>query len=291
MDKRNVTALFLIMFFHFQTLMAEEDTPTTKEELPIAENTLLTEEDKPMITDKTNQDQEPKILEENSTSKQNTSHKNVTPPKGLHIYIRKAQEHDVESNIITAYNALRTGQNEAAVYLYKKVLSSHPNNIDAMLGLAVSYQSNKEFANANKLYVKLLRRGNQEQYIIQNLAKSLYEQNSNQSLDILLQLHSAIPRSDVISSQIAIFYLKRNTPEKAIPFLQEAIKLSPHNILYYYNLGLALEKSGMPNKAQSTYIRALEILENKESTSSSMDSYSLIHTRLMSITSSSHRRH
>ena len=204
-------------------------------------------------------------------------------PKGLHVYVRRSDSADTNILMRKAYSALNKGNNEAAIQVYKQILISSPDNTDATLGLAVAYQSNKEYSNANKLYVKLIKNGHKEPHIIQNLSKSLYEQNSKQSFDILMQLHDTLPDSDIVASQIAIFHMQRANHVEAIPFLRKAIFLSPKKISYRYNLGIALEKTGQNSSAQETYMKALEILENKEDNSSSMDNYSLIHSRLTTL--------
>ena len=93
------------------------------------------------------------------------------------------------------------------------------------------------------------------------LGARTYVRNRDWKDDLTLALATLkdSPGSPLINARAAVLYRKEGEEDKAIPYLQQAIRSRPDYAPYYYELGLSYSRKGMPEQAIEQYRRALEI--------------------------------
>lgn len=99
---------------------------------------------------------------------------------------------------------------------YEKVLAQQPNNVDAVLGMS-------------RMNVKAQRMVDAEQ-----------------GYDRALKLS---PKSPAVLSEVGQFYAQQQRWDKAIPLLQEAQRIEPHEKNHQFTLAVALTKAGRTTEA------------------------------------------
>lgn len=99
---------------------------------------------------------------------------------------------------------------------YEKVLAQQPNNVDAVLGMS-------------RMNVKAQRMVDAEQ-----------------GYDRALKLS---PKSPAVLSEVGQFYAQQQRWDKAVPMLQEAQRIEPHEKNHQFVLGVALTKAGRTTEA------------------------------------------
>ncbi len=166
----------------------------------------------------------------------------------------KALNLDVKEKEKLAYNAALTGQYEAAIELYKQVLSIEPDNSYDKFSLAVVYQRIGQFRQAKTLYYQLLKTNptNQEE-IIGNLLSVLVEESPRDAVYLLSRLTVQNPGSAYIFAQAAVAYDRIKNYDQAIILLQKAISIDPNNADYQYNLAVIYDKTSQFQKALDMY--------------------------------------
>ncbi len=166
----------------------------------------------------------------------------------------KALNLDVKEKEKLAYNAALTGQYEAAIELYKQVLSIEPDNSYDKFSLAVVYQKIGQFRQAKTLYYQLLKTNptNQEE-IIGNLLSVLVEESPRDAVYLLSRLTVQNPGSAYIFAQAAVAYDRIKNYDQAIILLQKAISIDPTNADYQYNLAVIYDKTSQFQKALDMY--------------------------------------
>lgn len=107
---------------------------------------------------------------------------------------------------------------------YEKVLVREPNNVDAVMGMA-------------RLNVK---------------AQRMVDAEQGYSLAMKLQ-----PKSTLVLSEVGQFYAQQQRWDRAIPLLQEAQRIEPHEKSHQYKLAVALTKAGRTSDALPHFTEAV----------------------------------
>jgi Flp pilus assembly protein TadD len=110
------------------------------------------------------------------------------------------------------------GQIAEARQSYENVLTSNPNNIDALLGLARVEQKAGRLAEAEKRYLQVM------------------------------QLNPDSARAKHVVGQ---YYAEQKRSNEAIELLEEAVDVEPSNPSFRYDLGMALVNAGQTNEGLS----------------------------------------
>jgi tetratricopeptide (TPR) repeat protein len=177
-------------------------------------------------------------------------------PSDMDITVTDSKELnlDVKEKEKLAYNAALTGQYEAAIELYKQVLSIEPENFYSKFSLAVVYQKIGQFRQAKTLYYQLLKTNptNQEE-IIGNLLSVLVEESPRDAVYLLSRLTVQNPGSAYIFAQAAVAYDRIKNYDQAITLLQKAISIDPDKADYQYNLAVIYDKTSQFQKASEMY--------------------------------------
>lgn len=165
---------------------------------------------------------------------------------------------DLNYELQRAYNALISGNTDAAIQIYQQVLSNDPNNTNALFGLAATYHRLGQTERAKPLYRKLLRLEPTHREGLNNFLALAAEESPEQALEELYLLEKRNPGFSPIPAQIAVIYQKTGRTEEAVAKMTQAISLSPENLTYKYNLAILFDKAGKNADAAALYSQLLE---------------------------------
>jgi len=147
-------------------------------------------------------------------------------------YSRRAAEMDDQvplTYVVLAHIHTLTGNHDLAIQEFQRALSLDPKNADALNELAVSYQNEGRFAEAEAAYIKA----------------------------------AALRPDDWMGyNALGIFYENNGHPQQAIPEFLHALELTPDNAWPYTNLALAyqdLDDPRMLGKAETALKKSIAI--------------------------------
>ena len=162
------------------------------------------------------------------------------------------------SNLHKAYNAFKDGDYEVAIKYYDSALKEKPDSVEAVFGLATSYQMLLQYDQAIEMYLKLLEKNYSRKKVVANLLMALSHKSHKEALDILLSINDKILGYYDILAQIGVIYIKLGDDSRAISALSRAYELAPSNGLIAYNLGTLYDKSGNIDYAKHFYEQAIK---------------------------------
>lgn len=163
-----------------------------------------------------------------------------------------------------AYNAINSGQNEAAIETYKNILTNTPDNTQALFGLATLYHRARQLDKARPLYSRLLTISPQHRDGFNNFLVLLADEAPHEALAEMEKLEAKNPGFSTIPAQMAIIYQKLGEPDKATEKMFRAVALAPENLTYRYNLAIMLDKQKKYDEAAKLYRQLIEAVERGE---------------------------
>lgn len=173
----------------------------------------------------------------------------------LDLSVDSSRYHITNTNVALekAFNALSSGQIEIAAQLYKQVIAKDAGSIEALFGLATTYQRSKQYSQAHKLYLDILEIDPEHREALNNFIVLLSEESPEEALAELKKLEVINPELSPIQAQIAMVHVRLEQYDKAILHFRRAIALSPENLSYRYNLAIVLDKLEYYDQAQMLY--------------------------------------
>ncbi len=171
---------------------------------------------------------------------------------------------NIDYELEKAYNALNSGQSEAAMGTYQNILENAPNNTQAIFGLATLYHRARQFDKARPLYGRLLNIDPQHRDGFNNFLVLLADEAPLEALAELEKLEDQNPGFSTIPAQIAVIYQKIGNSDKAIGKMFRAVSLAPENLTYRYNLAIMLDKQKNYDEAAKLYRQLIEASERGE---------------------------
>ena len=159
-----------------------------------------------------------------------------------------------------ATNKHKAGLYREAQALYKKILKSQPQHIDANYMLGTLYAEQGEINNALKYMSVAEELAPGSQYIKNNLGNvyrmrgdyEMAEEKYNEALSIQPDMIEAL-------NNLAIVHRRLNQTSQAISLYKNAISLSPNFVEANYNLGKSYWDEGQYEDAKACFQRVLEI--------------------------------
>lgn len=165
---------------------------------------------------------------------------------------------NVEERLNQAYEALMLGQTESAVTMYRGVLMQEPRHKLAMFGLATSLHRNGQYSQAQKAYAELLAYYPNYTDGLNNFFALMSEMAPGEAIQQLEVLAKRNPDFSAIPAQLGMVYLKNGEYERAVGSFARAVSLAPENIMYRYNMAIALDKMEQWPEAARLYQQVLE---------------------------------
>ncbi len=183
---------------------------------------------------------------------------------GASVAVRR-QSFDVNYELDKAYNALIRGNTEIAVQIYRDVLNAEPNNKYALFGLATTYHKLGMTKQARPIYGRLLELDPYNKEALNNFLALVGEEAPESAILYLEQLKGQNSDFSPIYAQLASLYSKQNNNQLAIENMQEAILISPENLVYQYNLAVMYDKAKQGDRAAMLYRQLVKSgLDGKE---------------------------
>jgi len=180
----------------------------------------------------------------------------LRPEIELSLSVRDKPANAIEY-LYVAYDALTVGQLESATAYYKKVLLQHPENQDALFGLAVSYHKGGQLEQAREAYIELIQLNRTHRKALSNFIMLAAQEAPEAALLELKELEKSNPEFSPIPAQIAMIYIEKRDFKMAAKHLTRAAILEPENLEYRYNLALVMEIMGSKNVAARLYYQIL----------------------------------
>lgn len=160
---------------------------------------------------------------------------------------------DTNYELNRAYTALMGGETETATSIYKNILSSEPNNEDALFGLGSIYHRAGDLDKARPFYGQLLKQNPQHREGLNNFMALIGDEAPQEALAELERLEQRNPDFSPIPAQQAILLQKLGFKEQARDKILRAIELAPENLTYKLNLAVMLDNSGHYTDAAALY--------------------------------------
>jgi tetratricopeptide (TPR) repeat protein len=155
-----------------------------------------------------------------------------------------------------AYLAYRGANLDEAQQLYRKILESDANNLDALLGLAVIAQQQGEEALASQYYSKVLALAPDNMLANVGISSLIADHEGEKRLKILLDNHKD---SAFLHFALGNRYAEQSRWEAAQQAYFEAFALEPGNAEFAFNLAISLDHLGQGKLAAQYYRRALQL--------------------------------
>lgn len=159
-----------------------------------------------------------------------------------------------------AINKHKSGQHAVAQSLYKKIIKSYPDHIDANYMLGTSLAETGQATAALKYVKQAELQAPDSQYIKNNLGNVYrmlgdYENASQKYRDAL----SIQPDMTQALNNLAIVQRRLNDNQQAIALYKRAIAAKPEFVEAHYNLGKSYWDEGQYDNALACYQRVLEL--------------------------------
>lgn len=171
---------------------------------------------------------------------------------GLKISMHR-QGFDSNIELNRAYEALIAGDSEIATDIYQNIIAAEPRNQDALFGLAATYHRAGELAKARPLYGALLRVNPNHREGLNNFLVLVSDEAPEEALFELQKLATRNPEFSPIRAQMALLLEKLGQHELARQEILKAIRITPENLVYKYNLAVMMDRQGHYADASALY--------------------------------------
>ncbi len=165
----------------------------------------------------------------------------------------KRPSYDVNYELEKAYNAVLSGDIEEAIDIYKEALSISPRNKTGLFGLATTYHRIGSLDNARALYARLLEIEPDHTEGLNNFLALVAEESPEEALPELQVLAAKHPSFSPILAQLGVLYQQLGDYNQARSNMMQAVRLSPENMTYRYNLAIMLDQQGAYAEAANVY--------------------------------------
>ncbi|MDX1975304.1 MAG: tetratricopeptide repeat protein [Rickettsiales bacterium] len=182
----------------------------------------------------------------------------VSSQFGVKMEVKNASPINWDYELEKAYNALISGNTDAAITIYRNILENDPDNKPALFGLATTLHRAGQLSKARELYAKLLSLAPDHRDALNNFLVLLADEAPEEALTQLSKLEKRNPDFSPIPAQMAVIYQKIGKPDKATEKMFRAIALAPENLTYRYNLAILLDKQKNYDEAAKLYRQILE---------------------------------
>jgi tetratricopeptide (TPR) repeat protein len=174
-----------------------------------------------------------------------------------------------ESDLLVhdAYADYKAGNFDSAAAAYQKVLITHPENRDALLGLAAIAQNKGNQQQANQYYLRVLK--NYPSDVIAKaalLASTNNKESAVENESLLKSMISDSPDTADLHFVLGNVFASTSRWNDAQQSFFEAFRLDNENANYAYNLAVSLDHLGKTQAALQYYRLAMELAESSSVT-------------------------
>jgi Tfp pilus assembly protein PilF len=175
-------------------------------------------------------------------------------------------EPSLNPQLVSAYDALRSGDYGGSRQQYRAVLVSDPMNLDAELGLATIAATTGNSAEAYSHYRRALELDPQDPVAAAGIAALRANDNIPVSESQLKAQIAANPASSAAQAALGQFYTTQGRWSEAQQAFFEAFRLESRSPDHAYNLAVSLEHLEQPGLARSYYEKSLALATEQPAT-------------------------
>jgi tetratricopeptide (TPR) repeat protein len=151
------------------------------------------------------------------------------------------------------------GKNDLAISYFQAGLSSNPNDVILLNGLAMAYKGKNDLKKAEDLLVQANRLNPMESATYNNLGTVYFQKGEMERARSYVQRALEIdPQNASARANLGAIFYKLNQWEEAIRELEKAMELSPGSIEPYLSLALVYEQRRVWDKADAYLKKALD---------------------------------
>jgi Tfp pilus assembly protein PilF len=178
---------------------------------------------------------------------------------GSAIDVRRSDAtRQLNPTLVSAYQALSSGDQAGARSQYQRVLVQEPANRDAMLGLAAIALQRGQAGEAGAHYARLLELDPTDAEAASGMA-SLQRGDPAQAESQLKKVLAASPQTAAAHFALGNVYAQQQRWPEAQQAYFQALGAAPANADYAFNLAVSLDQLGQQKLALGSYQRALEL--------------------------------
>ncbi len=182
------------------------------------------------------------------------------------VKISRSKESNAVGGVLhSAYLAYQSGNDDAASAAYRGVLAKHPDNRDALLGLAALAIKSGDLEAAYLHYRKLLRLDPKDSVA----STALFDLQGYQNSPIVTESRLKMlldddPNAAHIHFSLGNLYARQSRWAKAQQAFFDAYRIDQDNASYAYNLAVSLDQLQQRKAALGFYRRSLLLAQNQE---------------------------
>ncbi len=180
------------------------------------------------------------------------------------IKITKSRRGDlVDPDITDAYRAYQRGDYRRAEHIYRTVLSRHPEQRDALLGMAAVAARHGQTERAQRYYGRLLQinpRDSVAHAALSGLQGAAANELSESKLKLLLD---ETPQAGQIHFSLGNLYARQGRWAEAQEAYFKAFGTESRNPDYVFNLAVSLDRMGQAKTAVGYYRQALVLADRR----------------------------
>lgn len=173
----------------------------------------------------------------------------------------KRPNYDVDYELEKAYQSVVAGDIPEAVETYKEALSVAPRDQVALFGLASTYHRIGSMDNARALYARLLEINPDHVEGLNNFLALVAEESPEEAMPELQVLANKHPGFSPIQAQLGLLYQQMGEFKKAREHMLRAVRITPENMTYRYNLAIILDQQGAYAEAANVYRYLIGVAE------------------------------
>ncbi len=169
----------------------------------------------------------------------------------------------IQNKFNLALNSHRKNNLKVAEKLYKEILETKPNHLEAICYLGTLFAQTKKLNLAKTLFYKAIKINPNNPSINNNLGNIFFEMGEHQKAMIFYEKAIQLqPNFSQTYYNIGIIFNIKGEYQKAITNFEKVIQYEPEDIKSYNILGKILKELGEYKKALSYYERSIKINPN-----------------------------
>lgn len=184
-----------------------------------------------------------------------TANKNNSPISAE--IIQQKEDKEIIAMKRKAFDAMAFNQYEIAVKIYKDILKKDKNDAYANLGLATAYQYLGQYPQAKPLLMQATKDFPTDQQVAANLLSIVIDESPYEAVYLVSSIADQNKTSPLFQAQASLAYTRVKNYDKAMEYIEKAIKLDDTNLEYQYNLAVLYDLKGEDARARYLYTQLL----------------------------------
>jgi len=197
-------------------------------------------------------------------------------PGEIRITRARLQQATIPGKVQEAYEAYQRGDFSRAETLYRMALNRHPQNRDALLGIAALAWRNGDRAGAAGIYSRLLQLNPEDSAARSALVTLRKDPNAVADESSIKLMLTRAPDSPHLRFVLGNVYARQARWSEAQQAYFDALRRDKENPDYAFNLAVSLDHLGQQAAALGYYRKAVEFAGRRSSKFAAADAQSRI---------------